>query len=248
MNNKALFSFLFLIAAVRPAAAFDDLKSFMGVDLEEAKRQAEIELYKHYNPAQAEPVDYWPLAVDKACMLKTVAGKMGVTLKPDVAPPEVYLERQTEMTVFQDAMEKNYGQRPEIFHNVYLDNMNIIFLKDDALFYKKGRTAEDSLAHEYVHFVQVKYRGATRDGDMDAYEGEAIRIQEWFRTTYMHWSTPKDPCGSNEPESYDGYHVEDPPRRGHYEVYSPDGWHIEHHFVPHDVKEYSPDGWHIEYH
>ncbi len=50
------------------------------------------------------------------------------------------------------------------------------------------------------------------------------------------------------PVSFDGYHIEPPARKGHYETYSPDGWHIEHYFVPDSVEEYSPDGWHIEYH
>lgn len=268
MDRKTILTVIFALCAAAPRAfAFDDLRDFMGVDLEEAKRQAEIEMYKYYQPVQGQEVDTWPLKQKKRCVLKAVARKKGVQLDDKIPAPEVYLGSRTSLEVFQDVMEKSYAWRPSAFINVYVDTENIIFLTDDPKLYQNGRTAEDSLAHEYVHYLQVKYEGATRESNQDALEAEAVHIQHWFREKYMSGDEPVDACAepkeetpgcltidghhcqvrADEPqcESIDGYHCEDPPHRGGYEIYSPDGWHIEH-YPKKRARPGFPDGYHAE--
>lgn len=44
----------------------------------------------------------------------------------------------------------------------------------------------DSLAHEFVHYFQVKYKNADFEMDyVDNNEFEAVHIQHWFKEKYM---------------------------------------------------------------
>jgi len=255
MAKITIFPLVFILfSGIRPACAYDDFRYFMGVDIEEAKKQAEAEYYRQNPPVVPEPVKKeapWPLRQRGECILEGVANRMGIQLKDAIPAPKVYFRSRTPLQAFQDAVEKVYGFRPSAFTNVYLDSENIIFVIDERDFYRHGRSPEDSLAHEYVHFLQVKYKGYTRNDDQEMLEEQAVQIQTWFRDSYVKNGEVEDPCcdvPSEQTVSSDGYHMEPAPRKGHYEEYSPDGWHVEHHFVPHCVKEVSPDGWHIENH
>lgn len=195
-----IFSFLFVVSAgFWPAGAYDDFRYFFGGDIEAAGERAEFELYKQFPPDQGQAVPYWPLRLEAGCVLKAVARAKGIALRADVEEPRIYFGSQTPLDVFQDTVERVYGLRPRVFHNIYVDTDNIIFLLDDSAIYRNGRTAEDSLAHEYVHFLQVRYEGATRDSNRRVLELSAKRYQKWFRETYMSGEEPKDPCA--EPAS-----------------------------------------------
>lgn len=121
---------------------------------------------------------------DVNCTLKAVAFKMKVTLKADKPAPPVFVESKTPLKQFQDAIEPQWGMRPEAFVNAYIVAKNEIYLTDNSAYYKKvNRFVDDSLAHELAHYIQVVYRNDEL-GD-DALEMEAIDVQTWYRETFM---------------------------------------------------------------
>lgn len=67
--------------------------------------------------------------------------------------------------------------------NMYVVKTDEIYLNDSASSYgRHGRIIDDSLAHEYAHYVQVVYEGADRENDPnDALESDAVAVQTWFR-------------------------------------------------------------------
>ena len=78
--------------------------------------------------------------------------------------------------------------------NVYIFEQNKIYLVDDPAYYTKhGRFIEDSLAHEYVHFLQVQYQKTNiLSNETGFIELEAIDLQNWYRETFS--LAQKDPC------------------------------------------------------
>lgn len=119
-------------------------------------------------------------------ILKAVAEKMRVDLRSEIVPPKVFLQSQTPLRQFQDAIEPQWGFRPDAFVNAYVIARNEIYLTDDLDFYQKmERFVDDSLAHEFAHFIQVKYKNYDLNNDWAA-ESEAVDIQKWFRETHMN--------------------------------------------------------------
>lgn len=129
----------------------------------------------------------------EACILAAAASRMEVALREDIPPPRIRYESRTSISEFQDAVERQWGFRPEVILNVYIPERNEIYIMDDASYYSRlGRFVDDSLAHEYAHFLQVRYRGVRLDQDPDNLESEAVSVQGWFRETYM-LRVPADP-------------------------------------------------------
>ncbi|MBI5623491.1 MAG: hypothetical protein HZB91_03440 [Elusimicrobia bacterium] len=126
------------------------------------------------------------LRLDPACVLATVADMMGIALRSDIPAPALRLENDTPLKRFQDAVEPQWKMRPDMFLNAYTPGTNEVFLMADASYYNKlKRFLDDSLAHEYVHFFQVKYKNFPIDQFSDAEEGEAISYQTRFRDEYL---------------------------------------------------------------
>jgi hypothetical protein len=127
--------------------------------------------------APLEPVK---LRFDTRFVLERVAERMQVTLRPDVPLPGIFLESTTPLRQFQDAMEKQWQFRPPLIANSYAIATNEIYLSDDSSFYLRfKRTLDDSLAHEFVHYIQAKYLG--EDLTTDGCEMQAAEVQRWFR-------------------------------------------------------------------
>ena len=106
-----------------------------------------------------------------------------LTLKNDIPFPKIYFKSLTPLKVFQDAIEKQWGQRPKEFSNAYAQESNALFILDDADYYKKlSRCIDDSIAHEMTHFIQVKYLNL--DLNDESLEWEAVDIQNWFRENF----------------------------------------------------------------
>ncbi|OFZ01263.1 MAG: hypothetical protein A2Z97_02065 [Bdellovibrionales bacterium GWB1_52_6] len=133
------------------------------------------------------------LRFSERCTLEAVAKKMGVLLQKSISPPAIYLESQITLEKFQNSIEPQWAFRPSAVLNAYVAARNEIFLTDQAwLYLPRGRTLDDSLAHELVHFIQVKYQNVDPEDDVGN-ETEAVDIQTWFRETY---SSGKTPCGN----------------------------------------------------
>jgi hypothetical protein len=124
------------------------------------------------------------LRFDQRFILEAVAQRMNVTLRPEVPLPEVYLESSTPLAQFQDAMEAQWRFRPPLVANAYSVARNEIYLSDDASFYLQiKRSLDDSLAHEFVHYIQAKY--LNEDLHADGCEVQAVEIQRWFRDVHV---------------------------------------------------------------
>jgi hypothetical protein len=133
------------------------------------------------NAASLEPVK---LRFEPRFILETVAARMQVELRPDVPLPGILLESTTPLRKFQDAMEPQWQFRPPLIANSYSIATNEIYLSDDASFYLRfKRTLDDSLAHEFVHYIQAKY--LREDLTTDGCELQAAEIQRWFREEHV---------------------------------------------------------------
>lgn len=120
------------------------------------------------------------------CTLEVVAYKMQVTLRGDKPVPRIRYENETPLSEFQDAAEPQWGFRPPVLSNLYSVATNTIYLIDDSAYYLKlRRFIDDSLAHEYAHFIQVHYKG-----DPSMSEEVAIDVQNWYREHYMRGVPP----------------------------------------------------------
>ena len=119
------------------------------------------------------------LRLDPYAILQQVARQMNVTLSPDVPLPRIFLESNTPLRQFQQAIAPQWKFRPHVFANAYAAERNEIYLSDDASYYKRrNRTLDDSLAHEFVHYIQVRYRNDNLVDD--ECEMEAIAVQLSF--------------------------------------------------------------------
>ena len=103
--------------------------------------------------------------------------------RPEIPFPKIFLKSTTPLSQFQDAIEKQWGQRPKAFTNAYAIESNAIYIMDDADYYKKfQRCIDDSLVHELVHYIQVKYQNW--DINDESLEWQAIDLQTNFRNLY----------------------------------------------------------------
>jgi hypothetical protein len=121
---------------------------------------------------------------DPQFILEAVARRMGVRLRPDVPPPTIRLESRTPLARLQAAAEQQWGFRPDVFTTTYATASNEVYVIDEARLYEQyGGTLDDSLAHEFVHYIQAHYLGDRFTTDWS--ETEAVAVQTWFRETYM---------------------------------------------------------------
>lgn len=173
-----------LCAAAVRGADFDSAVSRASSSLREDFDKAAQKKAAAKKPAKAPAA----LRYEPLCILRAVAGRMGVKLRPEVPLPPVYFESSTDLRSFQDAVEPQWGQRPPQVMNVYVVARNEVYLIDDASYYERMKRAiDDSLAHEFVHYLQVRYKGYTeRDlGEDFSAEATAIEHQTWFRENFI---------------------------------------------------------------
>lgn len=110
-----------------------------------------------------------------------VLEKKHLEYKSEIHFPKIYFSSKTPLKQFQDAIEKQWGQRPTEITNAFAIDNNEIYLLDDSSYYKRlKRCMDDSLAHELVHYVQTKYLGWDISQD-ESLEWEAIEIQTALR-------------------------------------------------------------------
>lgn len=120
------------------------------------------------------------LRVGVEATLEWVAGSMGVTLREDEPVPAIRLASETPLKRFQDAVAPQWHFRPPRVFNAYVVATNEIYLDDTSGYYARRKCSlDDSLAHELVHYLQVRYRGD--DLSSDAAELEAVTVQREFR-------------------------------------------------------------------
>jgi hypothetical protein len=134
-------------------------------------------------PVQAKNAE---LQTNFSFIFEQVLARKNQILNPSLAIPKVFYASQTPLKQFQDALEPQWGFRPDVFTNAYAAQLNEIYILDDYEYYKKNeRCMDDSMAHELTHYVQSKYQGF--DLDDESLEWDAVDVQSWFRTTYCHF-------------------------------------------------------------
>lgn len=127
-----------------------------------------------------------PLTYSPSCILNAVTKQMDIKVREDIPLPTVYVASKIPLKQFQDAVEPNWKIRPKMVVNVFVPDRNEIYLLDDASYYKKtNRFIDDSLAHELVHYIQVKYKGVSPDSDDFYLEDEAVLHQTRIREEYL---------------------------------------------------------------
>lgn len=126
-------------------------------------------------PAQLKyPVDF---------LFQKVLEKKRQVQNDNIAFPKIFYASKTPLKKFQDAIEKQWGFRPDLITNAYAVTNNEVYIMDDADYYNKhGRCMDDSLVHELVHFVQVQY--LKWDLNDESLEWDAIGIQTEFREEF----------------------------------------------------------------
>lgn len=152
--------------------------------LSAAELPAQVDESATQPPIAGSPTGTAALQHDPQFILEAVAKRMGVTLRPNLPPPTIQLESRTPLERLQVAAERQWGFRPEVFVTMYATAANEVYLIDEARLYDQyGGTLDDSLAHEFVHYIQVHYFGDRFDTDWS--EVEAVAIQTWFRREYV---------------------------------------------------------------
>ncbi|MBC7427118.1 MAG: hypothetical protein H7336_00810 [Bacteriovorax sp.] len=112
-----------------------------------------------------------------------VLEKKHQTKNEAIPMPHIYYKSSTPLKQFQDAIEKQWNMRPKVFTNAFAVDNNEIYIMDDASYYEeKKRCMDDSLVHELVHYVQVKY--LNWDIHDESLEWDAIEIQTEFREEF----------------------------------------------------------------
>lgn len=105
------------------------------------------------------------------------------TRRADIALPTFHFQSKTSLKQFQDAIEKQWGFRPDVITNAFAVENNEIYIMDDAEYYRRqNRCMDDSVVHELVHYVQVKY--LNWDLNDESLEWDAIEIQTQFREEF----------------------------------------------------------------
>ncbi len=123
------------------------------------------------------------LIYDSDFILQQVLISKKIEFRADLAMPKIFYASSTKLQQFQDAIEPQWGFRPDVFTNAYIVKKNEIYILDDEAYYEKTkRCMDDSLAHELTHYVQVQYQKF--DLDDESLEWNAIDVQTWFREKY----------------------------------------------------------------
>jgi hypothetical protein len=128
------------------------------------------------------------LRYDPLYILEAVARRMDVILRAEVPLPAILLESRTPLARFQHAIAPQWGIVPRAVSNAYAAGANEIYLTDYAAYYERRKsTLDDSLAHEFVHYLQLRYFNA--DLSDASLETDAIAIQEWFKALHPRADT-----------------------------------------------------------
>lgn len=135
-------------------------------------------------PASAQAPETAVLSYKPECILAAVAVRKRATLTPGRKAPMVLLASKIPLSRFLEAAREQIGGFvPDRVMNMYVVKTDEIYLNDAASNYgRHGRIIDDSLAHEFAHYIQVAYEGADRENDPnDSLESDAVAVQTWFR-------------------------------------------------------------------
>ena len=122
------------------------------------------------------------LRFDPRFTFDSVAREMGILLPPGAPMPAVRVASMVSVKDFQNAVAGQWSPAPQVVSNVYSVAQNAVYLDEHAHHPAFGRTLDDQLAHEFVHFFQARYLGIEAQREED--EEQAVMIQLWFRSRH----------------------------------------------------------------
>lgn len=127
-----------------------------------------------------------PTEKEQRCILELIAQKKNISLNSQIVVPKIIYASESNLKSFNADVFPQWGVSADEISNVYVIAKDIIYIIDDADYYKKHvRFIEDSIAHEYVHYLQVKYQNTNILADESGFvELEAIDLQNWYRENY----------------------------------------------------------------
>ncbi|TBR17071.1 hypothetical protein EPO15_17775 [bacterium] len=135
-------------------------------------------------PARAAAPETAAPAFKPECVLAAVAGRKGVVLDPARPLPMVLFASSIPVSRYREAAKEQLGgMEVDTVLNMYVVKTDEIYIQDAAANYGRfGRTIDDSVAHEFGHYLQVVYDKADVANDAnDSLESEAVALQTWFR-------------------------------------------------------------------
>ncbi|WP_417566579.1 hypothetical protein [Marinobacter sp.] len=111
-------------------------------------------------------------------ILLIVAKKMGVELGNEIPAPLILIDVELTEREFNLWL----GNTGEPFHAMFP-----YYFPENNTIVVVGTSRLDSLAHEFVHYLQVQYEHINIDfSDAHQLELEAVEIQHWFKQNYMY--------------------------------------------------------------
>lgn len=121
-----------------------------------------------------------------ACIFKIIAEMYRPNLDTTNLPtPSIIMADETSLEDFQKAAASHMqGFVPQQVTNVYVIETNTVYLVNNYTTPKTGRSAFDSLAHEFAHYFQVQVSGLTLENFSDAEEIQAVDLQTRFREAH----------------------------------------------------------------
>jgi len=132
------------------------------------------------------------LCFEPRFVLEAVARRMNIALRPEIPLPAIFLASATPLGQFREAIARQWRFEPRTVSNAYAIARNEIYLLDDAAFYRQyRRSLDDSLAHEFVHYLQATH--LREDLASEWVEAEAVAVQTWFRKAYPDCGAPDAP-------------------------------------------------------
>lgn len=147
-----------------------------------------INLYKkmilvlYFLTLQAKAYEVAELKYSKTFIFSEVLRLMDIKPNLQIERPQIILQQNATLKEFQQDVIPQWGFPPDSITNVYIFLKNKIYLMDEKSYYQSmQRCIDDSLAHEYVHFVQVKYQNIPLEYFDDSMEFQAVDIQTKFR-------------------------------------------------------------------
>ncbi len=122
-------------------------------------------------------------------ILQQVIARLKQTYNAQLPLPDIKMSSESNLADFQKDLHDQWHMDPPEITNAYAAHANRIYIIDDMDYYKRNnRCIDDSLAHEFTHYVQVHYKHIPIEQFDDSMEWEAVDVQTWFRKTFCKLS------------------------------------------------------------
>lgn len=118
-------------------------------------------------------------------IMRIVAEQMNIKLDESIPKPKIITEKEITLDEF-NRRAYEFSKKAGCPLSVYIKNMCPMYFGEENEILLTLNVKLHSLAHELVHYFQIKYRHDDPTYDpYDALEREAILLQKWFEKKYL---------------------------------------------------------------